>query len=199
MGQSTDFILVRCTLADATGLAQAAREFCTIDALPLALHRAAWSDQAHLAYVYARLTAPIAVTDPQLAALSLRWRQVCPPAAASDVSRLALAFDAPGHASGQSASHHYVVETDPEPGWADEIARWYDLEHMPGLAAVPGCIHARRLLNHDSGPLSLACYDLESDQTLASPAWLAVRGTAWSDRARPHFTNTRRNMMRVMA
>ena len=75
-----------------------------------------------------------------------------------------------------------------------EISAWYDQEHMPGLAAVPGCAHAQRMLNHDHGPLSLACYDLVTEAALNSPPWLAVRATAWSDIARPHFTNTKRTM-----
>ena len=76
----------------------------------------------------------------------------------------------------------------------DEIARWYNTEHMPGLAAVPGCVRASRFINHDHGPLSYACYDLVAQETLGSEPWLAVRHTDWSSRARPHFTNTRRTM-----
>jgi hypothetical protein len=60
-------------------------------------------------------------------------------------------------------------------------------------------VHAARLLNHDHGPLSLACYDLVIPETLGSPPWLAVRGTAWSSRVRPHFTNTRRTMFTILA
>jgi hypothetical protein len=70
---------------------------------------------------------------------------------------------------------------------------------MPGLAGVPGCVHAMRMLNHDAGPLSLACYDLVSEDTLGSPPWMAVRQTAWSDIARPHFMNTKRTMFAVVA
>lgn len=116
-----------------------------------------------------------------------------------EVSTLRPAFDTPGAAAGQPARFHYVVETDPEDGWHDEIARWYDEEHMPGLAAVPGCIRATRALHLGRGPRSFAAYDLVAPDVLGSPPWLAVRGTAWSDRARPHFTNTRRTMFEVIA
>jgi hypothetical protein len=121
------------------------------------------------------------------------------PGTGDGLSRLTRVFDAPGASRGQAPLHHYVVETDPEEGWFDEISRWYDQEHMPGLAAVPGCILARRYLNHDGGPRSLACYDLVARETLGSAPWLAVRHTAWSDRARPHFTHTRRTMFTVLA
>ena len=63
-----------------------------------------------------------------------------------------------------------------------------------GLAAVQGNIHSRRYLNHDGGPLSLACYDLQNPGVLGCPAWLQVRATAWSDITRPHFTHTVRTM-----
>jgi hypothetical protein len=119
--------------------------------------------------------------------------------AASTSRRLRLALDLAGHSSGSQPRQHYVVETDPETGWDEEIARWYRDEHMPGLAAVPGCILAQRYDNLDGGPRSLACYDLVTADTLGSPPWLAVRHTEWSSRTRPHFTNTRRTMMDVVA
>ena len=90
-----------------------------------------------------------------------------------------------------------MVETDVENGWLDEVSRWYDMEHMPGLSRVSGCVNAKRYINQDTGPYSLACYDLLAPEVLGCPEWLAVRGTAWSDVARPHFVNTRRNMFKV--
>jgi len=114
------------------------------------------------------------------------------------ISRLERVFDAPGASAGATPVFHYVVEMDPEAGWMPELSDWYDSEHMPGLAKVSGCIRASRFLNHDHGPLSLACYDLVSEETLGSPPWLAVRATEWSSRMRPRFTNTRRTMFEVL-
>ena len=115
------------------------------------------------------------------------WRNV-------RVSRLEQVLALQGASANAQAVFHYVVEMDPETGWMPELAEWYDTEHMPGLATVPGCIRATRFLNHDHGPLSLACYDLVSEETLGSPPWLAVRNTGWSSRMRPHFTHTIRTM-----
>ena len=117
---------------------------------------------------------------------------------AVQAARLALQFDAAGASSGERAPFHYVVETDSAEGWLDEMIRWYDREHMPGLAAVPGCVRARRFVNQDGGPRSLACYDLVARETLGSPPWLAVRGSAWSGRVRPNFRNTKRTMFRSL-
>ncbi|WP_408593463.1 hypothetical protein [Limnohabitans sp.] len=112
----------------------------------------------------------------------------------AQVSRLREALRCEGASFGETPGVHYVVETDTDEGWETEIFRWYDEEHMPGLATVPGCILARRLLNLDHGPRSFASYDLVNRETLGSPAWLAVRGTAWSDKCRPHFVHTLRTM-----
>lgn len=113
-------------------------------------------------------------------------------------ARLTRMFDAPGASSGQRAPFHYIVETDTADGWMDEIVRWYDTEHMPGLAAVSGSVRAQRFINHDAGPQSLACYDLVTPDTLGCPPWLAIRYTEWSDRVRPNFRNTKRTMFRTL-
>lgn len=199
MNHPTDFLLLQCALDDASVLTDVASQFCTRGPVPMQLHRAAWSAQHRTAYVYGRLLSRAMLDTHVLPTLAALWRQVCPGAHDIRISRLELVFDSPGHSQGQPAAFHYVVEMDPDDGWMPEIERWYDTEHMPGLAAVPGCIHARRMLNHDHGPLSLACYELTSAQVLGSPPWLAVRGTAWSDITRPHFTNTRRTMFEVLA
>lgn len=199
MVRTTDYLLVQLQLGEgalpAWPLLAAALE--QYPALPLAVHRIAHAPGAHSAYLYLRLPARAALDAAAVAPLAARLRPLCPQSQDIRISRLEKVFDAPGHSRAQTPAFHYVVEMDPDTGWMPEIARWYDTEHMPGLAAVPGCIHAMRFLNHDHGPLSLACYDLVSEQTLGSPPWLAVRGTAWSDITRPHFTNTRRTMFNV--
>jgi hypothetical protein len=196
---ATDTVLVRCTLATSAGVADAARRFCATAGWPLVLQRAAATPGGGPAYVYARLQGAAAMPDSTPDLFARQWQELCPQAGGIDVSRLRLALDLAGHSSGSQPRQHYVVETDPETGWDEEIARWYRDEHMPGLAAVPGCILAQRYDNLDGGPRSLACYDLVTADTLGSPPWLAVRHTEWSSRTRPHFTNTRRTMMDVVA
>jgi hypothetical protein len=91
-------------------------------------------------------------------------------------------------------SHHYVVRTDAAPGWDEELQRWYDEEHLAGLAGVAGTVHAQSLLCLDHPPRYYACYDLVTADVFGSPAWLTVRGSAWSSRVRPNFRNTRRTL-----
>jgi len=102
--------------------------------------------------------------------------------------------DIPGASHGATPAFHYVVETDVAPEAEGDLNDWYNQEHLPGLAAVPGAIRAQRLLNLDGAPRYHACYELVTKETLGSASWLAVRHTAWSDRVRPSFRNTKRTM-----
>jgi hypothetical protein len=119
-------------------------------------------------------------------------------ASAPAIDRLDSVFTSIGASAGAAAGFHYTVETDAAEGWEEEVFRWYDTEHIPGLAAVPGCVLAQRFLNRDGGPHSHACYELTDPGVLESEAWLAVRHTSWSDRVRPQFRNTVRTMFRAL-
>lgn len=150
-------------------------------------------------YIYRIFPSPLALSheDMRLAqASAARWLRV--PGARVQASRLQCVFDVAGRSHGEHAPDHYIVETDARRGWMPELGRWYDIEHMPALAAVPGCVRARRYLNWDHGPRSLACYDLVAASTLATPEWLAVRATDWSGRVRPNFRNTKRTMFETV-
>jgi len=193
----TDMLLVRCKLAQATDLRAMAQALCGDSPHGLQVDMAAWSPETQWAYVYVRPAAPALLPAEITAALAAQWRKHCPAATDIDVSRLELAQGIAGASAGQTATRHYFVETDVDSGWADEMDRWYSQEHLPGLAAVPGTVTARRFINHDSGPRSHGCYALVTEDALNSPPWLAVRGTEWSSRVRPHFVNTRRDMMRI--
>lgn len=197
--EPTDVILVRCMLASGAQLRETAQRFCTESGLQLQLLRAAWSPESHWTYVYAQLPAQRPLDATAVPLLRRLWTGLCPDAQGADVARLQRVQDLLGGSPEGTPTRHYVVETDPEAGWEDEIVRWYVEEHLPGLAAVTGTVRAERFLNHDSGPRSHACYGLVSEQPFNSPPWLAVRGTQWSSRVRPHFTNTRRTMMNVVA
>ena len=201
---ATDVVLVQATLPEG-GLNDAVLSAAWLVGEPSlagAQPRAVWAAPQRLLYLYLHFPVARPLQTIQLAALVTTFRQAFPQASCVQAARLSRVFDMAGASSGASSGaqplFHYVVETDPEDGWADEIARWYNAEHMPGLAAVPGCVRASRFINHDQGPLSYACYDLLTQETLGSEAWLAVRHTDWSSRARPHFTNTRRTMFSLM-
>lgn len=189
----TDVLLWRARLEPGTDTPQRL-------ALPDGLRpsRIAWNPAERLLYVYAPLaqreSISAAVREPLAPALSVDGR----PAAKSALSRLERVLDLPGASSTATPLIHYAVETDAEIGWMDEIARWYELEHLPGLASVPGCVRATRFVNHDGGPVSLACYDLTRHDVIETAPWLAARGSQWSGQTRPHFRNTRRTLFDVL-
>jgi len=195
MAHLTDVVLVKADVPAGAleGVAHFGDWLGAIPSLAAARLRCFAATGSSALYLYLELPAPSLMDAGDLAIVEDIFGVSFPEATGVSASRLSRVFDLPGASTG-APRFHYVVETDPETGWAEEIARWYDTEHMPGLAGVPGCVRASRFLNHDQGPASLACYDLLSQETLGSEPWLAVRNTAWSDRARPHFTNTRRTM-----
>jgi hypothetical protein len=117
-----------------------------------------------------------------------------PPGAGGDWRRLTCLQELRGASAGETASHHYVVETDVLAEFEDDLNAWYAEEHLPGLAAVPGTVRAARYIDPTGSPRYYACYDLAGAETLGSPEWLAVRATRWSSRVRPAFRNTRRTV-----
>ncbi|HVL77166.1 MAG TPA: hypothetical protein VM406_14215 [Noviherbaspirillum sp.] len=117
-----------------------------------------------------------------------------PRAEGDDWRRLRCTLVIEGAAAAQPVRCHYVVETDVLPECEDEFNAWYNEEHLPGLAAVPGTVYAARYVDTAGSPRYYACYGLTDASVMGSPAWLAVRGTAWSSRVRPTFRHTRRTM-----
>ena len=73
---------------------------------------------------------------------------------------------------------------------------WYDEEHLPALAAVPGTLSARRYRSDEEGGTHryVAIYHLESPDVPRSDAWKAAVDTPWSAKIRPHF----RDRLRIL-
>lgn len=198
MGSSTavtDALLVQAKTGDMSLLPTLMRHL--EKALPdVAKLGAAYSVEQKQFYAYLYLGKRSHCTSDEASGVQALLQKTFPKLENLRVSRLEQVFTTGGASEGSVPVFHYAVEMDPESGWMPELSQWYDTEHMPGLAKVPGCIRASRFLNHDHGPLSLACYDLVTQDTLGSKPWLAVRGTPWSDRMRPRFTNTIRTMFK---
>ena len=76
-----------------------------------------------------------------------------------------------GASAGLEPAFHYVVETDVAPEHGSEFNAWYEQEHLPGLASVPGAIRAARYRRASGSPRYLACYDLLLPATLERPEW----------------------------
>lgn len=73
----------------------------------------------------------------------------------------------------------------PPPEVEGEFHDWYDLEHMPSRAQVPGFLTAHRMVCVEGWPRYAAMYDLESLEVLNTPAYQAISGpntSPWSRR-----------------
>ena len=126
-----------------------------------------------------------------------------PPPEAPGLASIALMplLDLAGAAQGQAVPWHYIVATDVAAGHEADFNAWYDQEHLPGLVAVPGVVRAARYRVSSTvlqvglaTPAYHAAYDFAEKAAFNSPPWLAIRGTPWSGRVRPHFRNTLRTM-----
>jgi len=70
-----------------------------------------------------------------------------------------------------------------------EFNEWYNAEHLPQLAAVPGVLCARRFRRSDeaSERKYLALYHLAGPEVTRGAAWTRAADTEWTRRIRPHF------------
>ena len=79
-----------------------------------------------------------------------------------------------------------VASMNVDPAAEHEFNEWYNTEHLPQLAAVPGVLCARRY--RGIGERSyLALYHLVDPDVSRSEAWRTAANTPWSERVRPHF------------
>ncbi len=77
---------------------------------------------------------------------------------------------------------------EPPPEVEGEFHAWYDNEHLPSRAEVPGFLTANRVVCIEGWPRYAACYDLESLDVLNTPAYQAISGkntSPWSRRLVP--------------
>jgi hypothetical protein len=74
---------------------------------------------------------------------------------------------------------------------------WYDTEHVPALARVPGVLCARRFWGSGTGPKYIALYHLTGPGVVDSAEWKAASGsTPMPQRVRDHITNRLRLVCR---
>ncbi len=80
-------------------------------------------------------------------------------------------------------------------GHEAEFNEWYDHEHVPALAAVPGVLSAHRFRDPKGTHRYLALYHLESPDVTTGEAWKTAASTPWTERLRPRF----RDHLRILA
>jgi len=90
-------------------------------------------------------------------------------------------------ASPPGAGALLAVSMNVDPAAEHEFNEWYNTEHLPQLAAVPGVLCARRYQGAVGERKYLALYNLTAPDVSRSEAWRKAAGTPWTERMRPHF------------
>jgi len=72
------------------------------------------------------------------------------------------------------------------PEFEAEFNEWYDKEHIPALAAVPGVLSARRFRGTGNRKY-VALYHLAAPVVQESAEWKVARKSDWTSRLQPHF------------
>jgi antibiotic biosynthesis monooxygenase (ABM) superfamily enzyme len=103
-----------------------------------------------------------------------------------------------GEAPAKDAPYIYIVKTDIPADLERDFNDWYDKEHVPALASVPGCFRARRFLAVDGQPKYMAVYEIDTPDVIKSAAWAKARDTAWTEKIRPHLHNLERRVYQLI-
>ena len=82
-----------------------------------------------------------------------------------------------------------------EPSAEAEFNEWYNTEHIPALAAVPGVLCARRFRGTGNRKY-VALYHLETPEVVESADWKRARESEWSSRIVPKFRDHLRLVLR---
>ena len=106
----------------------------------------------------------------------------------------------PGDQSVQAGAEALLINAmSVAPEHEREFNEWYDTEHIPALAAVPGTLCARRYRGAGAAQKYVAVYHLAAVEVQASAAWKAAANTPWTERMRPHFRDHLRIVSRRYA
>jgi len=83
------------------------------------------------------------------------------------------------------------------PAFEAEFNEWYDKEHIPALAAVPGVLCARRFRGIGNRKY-VALYHLAAPEVQESAEWKRARESDWTSRLQPHFRDHLRLVCRAL-
>jgi len=96
----------------------------------------------------------------------------------------------PGDApSPEGANALFFIAMNVDADAEQDFNRWYDEEHLPRLAAVPGVTSARRYRAQEGPQRYFAVYHVERAEVVGSPEWLEAAETPWMHRIRPRTSD----------
>jgi hypothetical protein len=99
----------------------------------------------------------------------------------------------------ENAGGLLLVGMTPAPDAETEFNAWYDTEHVPALARVPGVLCARRFrAGTEGGPKYVALYHLVSPEIVTGPEWKrASESTPMPQHIRPQISDRLRLVCRA--
>jgi hypothetical protein len=106
---------------------------------------------------------------------------------------------APGDAAAPEGAGGLLLNAmNVAPEVEDDFNAWYDEEHLPALAGVPGTLAARRYRSGEAqgSHRYVAIYHLTSPAVARSKAWIDAVETPWTTRVRPHLRDRLRILTR---
>ena len=80
-----------------------------------------------------------------------------------------------------------LIAMNPAPEAEAEFNEWYNTEHLPALAGVPGVLCARRYRGTGATQRYAAIYHFANPDVPNTASWKSAGGTPWTERMRPHF------------
>ena len=85
-----------------------------------------------------------------------------------------------------------LIAMNAAPDHEAEFNEWYNTEHLPALAGVPGVLCARRYQGTGATQRYAAIYHFANPDVPSSPSWKSAANTPWTERMRPHFRDSLR-------
>ncbi len=97
-----------------------------------------------------------------------------------------------------AAPYVLTVRLETDPAHEAEFNEWYNTDHLPALAGVPGVYRARRYRATAGSPRYLAVYELANREVRQGEAWKKARDSAWTLKLRQHFKNSAANVGQLL-
>lgn len=133
-----------------------------------------------------------AIAGPNLSPWSKRMTGKC-----ERICRFEAEQIVPGNAAGAAdAAGLLLFAANIRPEAEAEFNEWYDSEHIPRLAEVPGCLLARRFHSASGRQRYIATYHLTSPDVCASKAWEKAAVTPWTLKMRALLSDVLRLVLR---
>lgn len=103
-----------------------------------------------------------------------------------------------GTAQPEAAPYVLTVRLDIGPEHEEEFNDWYNMDHLPALAHVPGVLSARRYRATVGSPRYLAVYELGNKELLQEDTWKKAAASPWTLRMRRLYKGLTANVGQLL-